>query len=124
MTTIPVPLRPDFCNHPDPAGVLPATCLPTEDTAPVGTLADAVGNDHGHLLGGGGALDTAFGYLSDVPSSPPGALDAVQAAHMIGAPWYSTVSPGAAVALVTITGLILLVSALIGYGVHVARSAR
>lgn len=121
MTTF--PLAPADCDSPDPGGVVPAICLPAEDTGPAPMLAEVIGNDHGHLLGGG-AMDTAFGHLGDAPTAPSGALDAIRAADIISTPWYSTLTPGAAVALITITVALLAVAALIGWGIHTAKSAR
>ncbi len=68
MTFFPLPLAPAVCDTPDPGGVIPAVCLP--ETAPVGTLAEVVGDTPGNLLGGGG-LDAVAAHLNQLGSTAP-----------------------------------------------------
>ncbi len=73
---------------------------------------------------GGVHCPTLHEVVGDGPGTP-GALDRVadylnsMGSHV---PWYAT--PGAVVALITITVMTLMLAGLIGYRVHAARSAR
>lgn len=114
--TVFAPLAPAFCDVPDPNGVVNAVCLPEDiGHAP---LADVVSEGPGHLLGG--SLDSAFAHAAQAPSAPSGSLEAL--GHVPSG--WAGLTPGGAVALVTITVGLLIVLGLIGYRVHAARSAR
>ncbi|BBY99465.1 hypothetical protein [Mycolicibacterium fallax] len=91
---------------------LPVPLSPSEDLDPITPTLQQVVGVGDPSAAGAGALDRVAAHLAQLGG------------HVPAGPWYADVSPGAVTALVAITVLLLLIAALVGYGVHQSWSAR